>query len=66
MGDYHLQSRRGRFRPESGGWVADGRGSPCVDAGDPAWPCAGETPPNGGRVNLGAFGGTWQASLSGW
>jgi hypothetical protein len=66
MGDYHLQSRRGRFRPESGGWVADGQGSPCVDAGDPAWPCAVEMPPNGGRVNLGAFGGTWQASLSGW
>jgi hypothetical protein len=66
MGDYHLQSRRGRFRAEGGIWVVDGSGSPCVDAGDPASPCSGETPPNGGRVNLGAFGGTWQASLSGW
>ncbi|MCE9584680.1 MAG: hypothetical protein K8T20_19485 [Planctomycetes bacterium] len=38
-------------------------GDPTVDAGDPASPFAAEPSPNGGRVNLGAFGNTaWATS----
>ncbi|MEK7466163.1 MAG: CFI-box-CTERM domain-containing protein [Planctomycetota bacterium] len=33
-------------------------GDPTVDAGDPASPFANEPSPNGGRVNIGAFGNT--------
>ena len=39
--------------------------SPCIDAGDPndaRW--QGEFWPHGGRINMGAFGGTPQASMS--
>jgi hypothetical protein len=39
-------------------------GSPCIDAGDPASECALEPEPNGGRINMGAYGGTPQASMS--
>ena len=49
-----------------GAWVVDGVSSPCIDAGDPAdagW--QGELWPHGGRVNMGAYGGTAQASMSG-
>ena len=40
MGDYHLMTRRGRFRPEYGVWILDEAGSPCIDAGDPRLPLA--------------------------
>jgi hypothetical protein len=32
--------------------------SPCVDAGDPSDPVGDEPAPNGGRINMGAYGGT--------
>ncbi len=32
--------------------------SPCIDAGDPASPFANEPEPNGGRVDMGAYGNT--------
>jgi hypothetical protein len=38
--------------------------SPCIDAGDPASPIGQEPFPNGGRINMGAYGGTAEASLS--
>ncbi|NQV32007.1 MAG: LamG domain-containing protein, partial [Phycisphaeraceae bacterium] len=38
--------------------------SPCIDAGDPDYSVLDETVPNGKRINMGAFGGTAQASLS--
>lgn len=38
--------------------------SPCIDAGDPDSPVDDEPEPNGGRINLGAYGGTIEASLS--
>ena len=38
--------------------------SPCIDTGDPSSECALESEPNGGRINMGAYGGTPQASLS--
>ncbi len=62
--DYHLQSITGRYYPQSGQWVSDPLHSPSIDAGDPADPAADEPLPNGGRINQGAYGGTWQASKS--
>ncbi|HNS22521.1 MAG TPA: hypothetical protein PKH24_18605 [Sedimentisphaerales bacterium] len=62
--DCHLQSAKGRFWPDFGWWLPDKKTSPCIDAGDPASPVGDEPTPNGGRVNLGAYGGTSQASLS--
>jgi hypothetical protein len=32
--------------------------SPCIDAGDPGSPFSNEPEPNGGRVNMGAYGNT--------
>lgn len=64
-GDYHLRSTAGRFDPATGAFVQDADASPALDAGDPADPVGAETEPNGGRVNLGAYGGTAEASRSG-
>jgi hypothetical protein len=63
-GDYHLCSQRGRYWPEHDVWVLDKVSSPCIDAGDPAADYSGEPTPNGGRINMGAYGGTAYASLS--
>jgi len=67
--DYHLQSTVGHWkpadRPPTGtNWAADASSSPCIDAGDPGSSCANEPFPNGGFVNLGAYGNTAQASKS--
>lgn len=40
----------------------DGQTSPCIDAGSPASDFSNEPDPNGGRANMGAFGGTSEAS----
>ena len=61
-GDYHLKSIEGRWT--SGGWVADGAHSPCIDAGDPTSGYTGEPGSNGDRANMGAYGNTAQASKS--
>jgi hypothetical protein len=60
--DYHLKSKYGRYVPSSLRWVADSVHSPCIDAGDPSASVGDETPPNGNRINMGAYGGTKQAS----
>jgi hypothetical protein len=39
--------------------------SPCIDAGDPNSDWSAEPWPNGKRINMGAYGGTEQASKSG-
>ena len=65
-GDYHLLSRQGRYVPAYGLWSFDDRTSPCIDAGSPATDFSGEWMPNGGCVNMGAFGGTREASMSDW
>jgi hypothetical protein len=64
-GDYHLKSQAGRWDPNSGSWVKDDVTSPCIDAGDPN-NCLGyhEPYPNGLVINMGAYGGTDQASMS--
>jgi hypothetical protein len=62
--DYHLKSQAGRWEPSTKTWVQDDVTSPCIDAGDPMDPIGLEPFPNGGRVNMGAFGGTAEASKS--
>ena len=63
-GDYHLQSQAGRWDPNSASWVTDDVTSPCIDAGDPNSPIGHEPFPNGGIINMGAYGGTVEASKS--
>jgi len=63
-GDYHLRSQAGRCNGDTPGWHFDSVTSPCINAGDPFSPVADEPPPNGGRINMGAYGGTLQASKS--
>ena len=63
-GDYHLKSQAGRWDPNSQSWVQDDLTSPCIDAGDPNSDWSGEIWPHGERINMGAYGGTRQASMS--
>ena len=64
-GDYHLKSRAGRYVPLLDTWVTDSVTSPCIDAGNPKDDYRGERMPNGGRIDMGAHGGTPFASCSG-
>ena len=61
-GDYHLQSVTGSFH--NGHWLPYPLHSPCIDAGDPMSSYANEPEPNGGRVNMGGYANTTEASLS--
>ena len=61
-GDYRLKSQAGRWDPNSQSWVVDDVTSPCIDAGDPNSPIGHEPFPNGGIINMGAYGGTVEAS----
>jgi hypothetical protein len=63
-GDYHLVSTVGRWDPPAKAWVKDPIDSPCIDRGDPNTPFLDEPSPNGGRINMGAYGGTAEASKS--
>ncbi len=63
-GDYHLKSQAGRWDADSQSWVVDDVTSPCIDAGDPGTPVGLEPLPNGGIINMGAYGGTDEASKS--
>ncbi len=67
-GDYHLKSAAGRWDPDTQTWVPDVNTSLCIDAGNPGCPLGDEPDPNGNRINMGAYGGTAQASKSppGW
>ncbi len=62
-GDYHLKSRAGHW-DSMNTWIIDDSTSPCIDAGDPDSPWQNEPEPSGGRINLGAYGGTAQASMT--
>ena len=64
-GDYHLKSRAGRWDPNSETWVQDAVASPCIDAGNPNSDWTSELWPHGRRINMGAYGGTPEASMSG-
>ena len=67
-GDYHVTSQAGRWSPVDQGWVKDSLTSPCIDAGgepnDPNSDWTAELWPHGRRINIGAYGGTVQASMS--
>lgn len=77
-GDYHLRSQGWRWNTESQSWTYDSVTSPCVDAGNPGSPLRDEpvrVPRDPGnewgvnlRINMGAYGGTRQASIAphGW
>ncbi len=63
-GDYHLQSQAGRWDANSQSWVQDANTSPCIDGGNAISPVGFEPFPNGGIINMGAYGGTAEASKS--
>ncbi len=63
-GDYHLCSQAGHWNQQSQAWVQDDVTSPCIDAGDPNSPIGTEPFPNGGRLNMGAYGAGGKASKS--
>jgi hypothetical protein len=62
--DFHLKSRAGHWNPTSQSWVTDAVDSPCIDAGDPNSDWTLELWPHGKRTNIGAYGGTPEASMS--
>jgi parallel beta-helix repeat protein len=39
-------------------------GSPAIDAGDPTFDYGNEPPPNGSRINIGAYGNTTEATIT--
>jgi hypothetical protein len=59
MSEAYLKSQ------SKGKWVYDEVSSSCLDAGDPNSDWTTEPWPNGKRINMGAYGGTGQASKSG-
>ncbi len=59
-GDFHLKSKAGRWNGTI--WVTDSVTSPAIDAGDPTDYYFLEPSPNGGRINMGAYGNTVYAS----
>jgi predicted outer membrane repeat protein len=63
-GDYHLKSQAGRWDPKRQTWLLDEITSPCIDAGDPSALVGLEPSPNGDIINIGAYGGTPEASKS--
>ncbi|MCE5229061.1 DNRLRE domain-containing protein [bacterium] len=60
--DYHLKSKAGRWNGSA--WVQDAESSPCIDAGDQSSAYTKEPAPNGGRINIGRYGNTTEASKS--
>jgi len=60
--DFHLKSQQGRWDKAGSSWVKDAQTSPCIDAGDPSDDYSAEPQPNGARINIGAYGGTVEAS----
>lgn len=63
-GDYHLKSQAGRWDPNDQSWGTDTNTSPCIDTGNPNSDWTAELWPHGKRINMGAYGGTPQASMS--
>jgi len=63
-GDYHLKSQHGRWAATERRWMINDVTSLSIDAGDPNSDWTRELWPNGKRINLGAYGGTGEASMS--
>jgi len=60
--DHHLSSTAGSWH--GGAFTPDAVNSPGIDSGDLTSVFSGESAPNGGRINLGAYGNTAEASHS--
>jgi hypothetical protein len=60
--DYHLKSQAGRCGENEERWTTDDVTIPCIDTGNPMTPIGAEPFPNGGIINMGAYGGTTEAS----
>ncbi len=65
--DFRLKSAFGRWDPGSAAFVTDATAehSPCIDNGDPAVDFSGEPDSGRGRLNMGCFGNTAEASKGG-
>ncbi len=73
-GDYHLRSEGRRWDSQSKLWTRDSATSPCIDAGNPGYPLGNEpqtipgdpnsSPAGNKRIDMGAFGGTNEASVA--
>ncbi|MCB1088201.1 MAG: right-handed parallel beta-helix repeat-containing protein, partial [Verrucomicrobiae bacterium] len=63
-GDYHLQSIVGAWDENTQTFVPSANQSPGIDRGDPGDAVGLEPVTNGNRINLGAYGGTAEASKS--
>lgn len=63
-GDFHLKSLAGRWHPPTRSWTHDYVTSACIDSGDPEANWFDEHWPHGGKINMGAYGGTLHASLT--
>ncbi|MHC4637588.1 MAG: hypothetical protein ACYTBV_08815 [Planctomycetota bacterium] len=62
-GDYHLKSQAGRWQTDSQMWIQDDVTSPSIGAGNPGFDLGDEPmDANNVRLNMGAFGGTAEAS----
>lgn len=62
--DWHLQSSVGRWDPNINDWVTDVNTSRCIDVGNPGCPLGSEPKDaNNIRINMGAYGGTSEASV---
>lgn len=66
--DYHLKSEAGRWDPVNKLWITDAATSLCIDLGYdgfyPGLDYTSELWPHGKSINIGAYGGTPQASMS--
>ncbi len=62
--DFHLKSQGSRWDAVHESWIKNDITSPCIDAGEPTSPIGHEPFPNGGIINMGAYGGTAKASKS--
>ncbi|RKY05866.1 MAG: hypothetical protein DRP66_09960 [Planctomycetota bacterium] len=62
--DFRLQSQFGRWDNNTTQWITEADTSQCIDAGDPNSNWTEELWPHGGKINIGAYGGTPQASMS--
>jgi hypothetical protein len=63
-GNFHLASPAGYYEDGVNVGRTPGVLSPCIDVADPELTVAGEPVPNGGRANLGAYGGGAGASCT--
>jgi hypothetical protein len=63
-GFYQLKNEAGRWDPATSSCVNDSVTSPCINAGDPAGAYDREPDPNGGRVDMGAYGNSLSAGCA--